>query len=132
MSVIGKAKFIKTVEKYRISGQTHRAKVLVVPSLPETINSGVTGVIVQSFDSIPWLVCIRLMDLIELVKKNKIETTNMRVLKEGIEIYTPDNKTLYIRIGYKSIKNPLLFTINNALDEYIMRKTEKVFNELYK
>ena len=116
--VPGKDKFISEIEKFRRPGQNHKANICVV-FCNETRNTGLVGAIVEQLDGTVQVTCVRLRDLIELQRENKVYITNMRLAPEAIEIWTYDLKTVWVYLLYKQIKYPRLQSISPVISHKI-------------
>lgn len=131
--VPGKDKFISEVEKLRRPGQNHKANICVV-FCNETRNTGLVGAIVEQLDGTVQVTCIRLKDLIELQRENKIYVTNMRLAPEAAEIWTYDLRVVWMYLLYKHIKYPRLSSINAVMAHKIKDFTndECIKNKIFR
>lgn len=123
-TVPGKTKIYKTVEKYRKPGQIYKAPATVVV-LPDTEKTGMVGVIVNSFDGIPWLFIARLKDMYELHQENKLSVVNMNINKNEILIKGLGPSGMEFTFFKKAIKNPNINIIHESYVQNAMQYLER-------
>lgn len=125
--VPGKDKFIGIIEKYKKPDTTKLANMYVIPC-EYTHTHGLVAVIVESYDRTTWFTTVRLKDLIQLQKENRIFVINMRLTPEAADIWTPDLNVRHMYLIIRDIKYPALDLISSTVSNHIIEIAKREQN----
>ena len=123
--MVGRLSFMHKVNKYRAKGQRFPLNARVWTSQTYA-DKGIILVSVDSFDEVPWTICMKIHDVIYLTNAGVLNVFNARLNNGLLTIQCMITKDIILNEYVSRIRNPIIKSIPKDVIESIYEYSDYV------